>query len=130
MPKALFLTPYSDTRTIEFPLVDGEPLQMIYDTGEMVETLHADATYEARDVLNEDGNPTGETTQVFVGYGEPYPATVPLMRGGWQMRSDIAAPNPNTAAVEIETSEDSMDILIAHEDWVWLEDVDEPEELI
>jgi len=54
-----------------------------FDTGEIVTTLARDPVFEERPILDEDGEPTGETIQAFVGFGEPYDIEVPLRAGGY-----------------------------------------------
>jgi hypothetical protein len=125
MPKAIFITPYSEARTIELPEIDGEVMQLVYDTGEVVTVLERDRQFENAPVLDEEGEPTGETRSVFAGWGEPYEVEKPVRAGGIEMRSDIASPDPNTAVVQIHSTQDNLDLLMDNDNWTWLEDVEE-----
>lgn len=53
------------------------------ETGETVIVPRRDPIYETRDVLDEDGNPTGATYDAFIGYGEPYDVEIPEIQGGF-----------------------------------------------
>lgn len=53
------------------------------ETGEMVTTTLRDPIYETRDVLDDDGQPIGETYDVFIGLDDPYETEVPEVQGGY-----------------------------------------------
>jgi len=54
-----------------------------YDTGEIVTVPMRDPIYEERPILDENGEPTGETQTVFIGWGEVYELEVEKRSGGY-----------------------------------------------
>ena len=43
-----------------------------FSTGEMITVPMRDPIYEERPILDDDGEPTGETIEAFIGFGEVY----------------------------------------------------------
>jgi len=56
-----------------------------FNTGELITVPMRDPVYETRNILDEDGNPTGETYEAFIGFGEVYEMEVEKRSGGYAL---------------------------------------------
>ena len=126
MPRYLFAVPYSDNQ-FEWPVVDGEPLMPQFLTGAQVERPQRDIVYEDRPILDEDGNPTGETESVATEWGDEYMETVDEIAGGSVLVSPTYQGDDTVALVGIYTNEEKAAVYI--EQWFLVEEIEEPEEI-
>jgi hypothetical protein len=60
-----------------------EDFDFFRPTGQRVTTHERERLEEEVDILDDDGNPTGETQMVFAGWGDRYEVEVDEIVGGW-----------------------------------------------
>ena len=128
MPKALFAVAYADNQ-FTWPVDgDGNAITPEYLTGEQVERPQRDQVFEDRAILDENGEPTGETESVFVGWGDEYIETVDEVAGGSLLVSPTFQGNEDVALVAIHTSAEKMAIYL--DEWFLVEEIAEEEDAI
>ena len=109
--KAVFIVPFVDNQA-------QLPDDLTYATGKQVDVmLNGPDIFEERPVLDEGGNPTGETVQVWVGRGDPIPVTIDETKGGYVLGSKT--PN-DLVVVAIDTNQATIDAMSTAGEYLFL----------
>jgi len=103
-----------------------EEFSLSYLTGKQVTIPRNTAVVQDVDVLDEEGNPTGEVQQVFVRW-EIALETVDELAGGFTMLAPTWSNGSLVAVYELDTTVEKHNQLIEWGNVIWLADVEEPE---